>query len=113
MQAGGILTPPLSGQQLGQLVGRGRVDLTPGASRGVSVRFPVSSLAVTPGDIDPSGPPKVMPGNYQLTRWTFRTVLLTWQDRALSWDRALRVAMMARMQEGVRFTCRVSAAPAT
>jgi beta-glucosidase len=63
---GDILTPPLAGLQLGQLVGFARVDLTAGQSKTVSASFPVSQLAVTPGDIDGSGPRQVLPGAYQV-----------------------------------------------
>ena len=63
---GDILTPPLAGLQLGQLVGFARVDLTAGQSKTVSVSFPVSVLAVTPGDIDAAGPRQVLPGAYQV-----------------------------------------------
>jgi beta-glucosidase len=49
-----------------RLVGFARVTLGPGQSQTVRVSFPVSVLAVTPGDIDASQPPKVPPGAYRL-----------------------------------------------
>jgi beta-glucosidase len=42
------------------------VDLMPGQSKTVSVGFRVSQLAVTPGDIDGSGPRQLQPGDYQV-----------------------------------------------
>jgi beta-glucosidase len=55
-----IVAPPR------RLVGFTRVDLDAGESRVVHVSFPVSELAVTPGDIDGAGRPKVEPGSYQV-----------------------------------------------
>jgi beta-glucosidase len=55
----GILTAPQ------RLVGFTRVDLKAGQAKSVSVSFPVSELAVTPGDIEGSAPPQVQPGDYQ------------------------------------------------
>jgi beta-glucosidase len=49
-----------------RLVGFARVDLQAAQSRTVSVSFPVSTLAVTPGDIDASAAPAVEPGTYQV-----------------------------------------------
>jgi beta-glucosidase len=49
-----------------RLVGFTRVDLDAGESRVVHVSFPVSALAVTPGDIDGAGRPRVEPGAYQV-----------------------------------------------
>jgi beta-glucosidase len=43
-----------------------RVTLNPGQSKTVSVTFPVSVLAVTPGDIEAAGPPQVETGAYQV-----------------------------------------------
>ncbi len=57
IDSGGILTPVL-----GTLVGFARVNLNAGASRSVSVSFPVRELALTPGDINGSAPPQVEPG---------------------------------------------------
>jgi beta-glucosidase len=59
VNTGEILTPTL-----GTLVGWARVDLTPGQSKTVSVRFPVSQLAVTQADINGDGPRQVESGNY-------------------------------------------------
>ena len=42
-----------------------RVTLNPGQSKTVSVTFPVSVLAVTPGDIESDSPPQVETGAYQ------------------------------------------------
>jgi beta-glucosidase len=47
-----------------RLVGFARVTLDAGASRAVTVRFPVQTLAETAGDINASGPPTVEPGGY-------------------------------------------------
>jgi beta-glucosidase len=58
--SGGILRAP----QL--LVGFARVELAAGAHKAVSVSFPTSRLAVTPGDIDGSAPPVLQPGDYQV-----------------------------------------------
>jgi hypothetical protein len=47
-----------------RLVGFTRVSLEPGESQQVQVTFPVSTLAVTPGDIDSTAAPVVEPGTY-------------------------------------------------
>ena len=47
-----------------RLVGFTRVTLDNGQSKAVTVSFPVSKLAETPGDINASGPPTVEPGSY-------------------------------------------------
>jgi beta-glucosidase len=49
-----------------RLVGFTRVTLDPGQSKTVKVSFPVSELAVTPGDIESTGTPQVEPGAYQV-----------------------------------------------
>jgi beta-glucosidase len=49
-----------------RLVGFARVNLDPGQSKVVRVSFPVSDLAVTPGDIDSTAKPAVEPGAYQV-----------------------------------------------
>jgi beta-glucosidase len=49
-----------------RLVGFARVALDPGQSKTVQVTFPVSQLAVTPGDIDASGRRQVEAGSYQV-----------------------------------------------
>jgi len=49
-----------------RLVAFTRVTLNAGQSRTVQVSFPVSSLAVTPGDIDSASPPSVETGSYQV-----------------------------------------------
>jgi beta-glucosidase len=49
-----------------RLVGFTRVTLNPGQSQTVSVTFPVSQLAVTPGDMDGSSAPQVETGAYQV-----------------------------------------------
>src|ERR1700749_633499 len=61
VNTGEILTPAN-----GNLVGWARVDLGAGGSQQVSVGFPVSQLAVTPGDINGDGPRQVQPGDYQV-----------------------------------------------
>jgi beta-glucosidase len=52
------------------------VNLEPGQSKSVRVSFPVSELAVTPGDIDGTAKPAVEPGSYQVAVET-TTVPLT------------------------------------
>ncbi|HEY7047045.1 MAG TPA: glycoside hydrolase family 3 N-terminal domain-containing protein [Jatrophihabitantaceae bacterium] len=47
-----------------RLVGFARVTLNAGQSTQVTVSFPTSQLAETPGDINGSGPPTVEPGSY-------------------------------------------------
>src|SRR5262245_15331730 len=47
-----------------RLVGSTRVTLDAGQSKQVTVSFPTSQLAETPGDINGSGPPTVEPGSY-------------------------------------------------
>jgi beta-glucosidase len=54
----GVVVPPQ------RLVGFTRVTLAGGKSETVTVRFPVSTLAETQGDINASGPPTVQPGSY-------------------------------------------------
>jgi beta-glucosidase len=54
----GVVTPPQ------RLVGFTRVTLDAGQSKVVEIRFPVSRLAETQGDINASGPPTVEPGSY-------------------------------------------------
>jgi beta-glucosidase len=49
-----------------RLVGFTRVTLDAGQSKTVHVSFPVSELAVTPGDIDSTGSPQVELGSYQV-----------------------------------------------
>jgi beta-glucosidase len=49
-----------------RLVGFARVTLNPGQSSTVKVSFPVSELAVTPGDIEATAPPEVETGGYQV-----------------------------------------------
>jgi beta-glucosidase len=49
-----------------RLVAFARVELDPGESRTVNVEFPVSRVALTPGDIDASAPPEVQRGVYTL-----------------------------------------------
>jgi beta-glucosidase len=60
VDSGGILTP----SQL--LVGFARVALAHGQQQSVTVSFPVSRLALTPGDIDGTARPQVQPGAYQV-----------------------------------------------
>jgi beta-glucosidase len=49
-----------------RLAGFTRVTLNPGQSKTVQVSFPVSELAVTPGDINSDSPPAVELGSYQV-----------------------------------------------
>jgi beta-glucosidase len=49
-----------------RLVGFARVTLAAGQSQTVHVSFPVSTLAVTPGDIDSTARPAVETGAYQV-----------------------------------------------
>ncbi len=49
-----------------RLAGFTRVTLDPGQSKTVQVSFPVSVLAVTPGDIEATSPPAVELGPYQV-----------------------------------------------
>jgi beta-glucosidase len=55
-----VIAPPR------RLVGFTRVNLAAGESRVVHVTFPVSELAVTPGDIDGAGKRQVEPGPYEV-----------------------------------------------
>jgi beta-glucosidase len=55
-----VLVPPQ------RLVGFARVTLKAGKSTTVHVSFPVSRLAVTPGDIESFASPRVEPGSYQV-----------------------------------------------
>jgi beta-glucosidase len=55
-----VIAPPR------RLVGFTRVNLAAGESRVVHVTFPVSELAVTRGDIDGAGEPRVETGSYQV-----------------------------------------------
>jgi beta-glucosidase len=55
-----VIAPPQ------RLVGFARVPLDAGGSKVVRVSFPVSDLAVTPGDIDGTGKRRVEPGSYQV-----------------------------------------------
>ena len=55
-----VIAPPR------RLVGFTRVNLNAGESRVLRVSFPVSELAVTPGDIDGAGSPRVESGSYQV-----------------------------------------------
>src|SRR6266487_4126833 len=49
-----------------RLVGFARVQLDPGQSKVVRVSFPVSALAVTPGDIEATARPQVEAGAYEV-----------------------------------------------
>lgn len=50
-----------------RLVAFTRVTLKAGETRSVTLSFPMSRLAVTPGDINGAGDPAVQPGGYQLS----------------------------------------------
>jgi beta-glucosidase len=54
----GVVTPPQ------RLVGFTRVTLKAGESKMVRIKFPVSALAESQGDINASGPPSVERGAY-------------------------------------------------
>jgi beta-glucosidase len=71
--AGGVVVPVYVHQSVSQvlvpdqrLVGFTRVDLKPGESKTVQVRFDVSKLAVTVGDVDASGRREVEKGAYSV-----------------------------------------------
>lgn len=49
-----------------QLVGFARVPLPAGQSKTATVTFSIWQLAVTPGDIEGSGPRQIQPGDYQV-----------------------------------------------
>ncbi|WP_222853738.1 glycoside hydrolase family 3 N-terminal domain-containing protein [Fodinicola acaciae] len=49
-----------------QLIGFARVTLDPGAAQTVTVPFAAKQLAVTTGDVDGAGVPRVLPGGYQV-----------------------------------------------
>ncbi|MEP6559638.1 MAG: glycoside hydrolase family 3 N-terminal domain-containing protein [Nakamurella sp.] len=55
-----VVTPPQ------RLVGFTRIDLKAGESKPVVVRFPLTALGVSAGDIDAAGPPTVQKGDYVL-----------------------------------------------
>jgi beta-glucosidase len=63
-----VLVPPQ------RLVGFTRVTLAPGQSKTVRVSFRVAELAVTPGDINADGPPRVESGGYQVQLGTPATL---------------------------------------
>lgn len=56
-----VLAPPK------RLVAFARVSLAAGESRTIRLEFPASRLAVTGGDVDGAGEPRVAPGGYVLT----------------------------------------------
>jgi beta-glucosidase len=56
----GVVVPPQ------RLVGWAKVNLDAGASRQVTVSFPLSTLGVSVGDINSAAPPRVQPGRYQV-----------------------------------------------
>jgi beta-glucosidase len=55
-----VVVPP------NRLVAFTKVTLDPGQSKTVRLSFPVSTLAVTPGDIEATGRPQVQPGAYEV-----------------------------------------------
>jgi len=57
-----------------RLAGFTRVTLDAGQSKTVEVSFPVSVLAVTPGDIEADSPPQVETGAYQVQLGTPATL---------------------------------------
>lgn len=58
-----------------RLVTFARVSLDPGQSKTLHLSFPVSQLAVTPGDLDDTARPQVEPGGYQVQVDTMSTNL--------------------------------------
>jgi beta-glucosidase len=76
-RAGDLVVPLYLGQPVAnplappkRLVAYTRVTLNPGESRVINMQFPVSLLAVTPGDINGDGAQRVLPGDYQLIAGT-------------------------------------------
>jgi hypothetical protein len=58
---------PVAWASVGRVVAFIRVrDIQPGETRPVSVDFPISRLAVTPGDVDSDKKPVVDTGNYRV-----------------------------------------------
>jgi beta-glucosidase len=49
-----------------RLVAYTRVTLAPGEEKTVGLSFPAARLAVTPGDVNGSGKPRVLPGSYEV-----------------------------------------------
>ena len=73
-KAGDLVVPLYVGQPVSsvlappkRLVAFTRVTLNPGQTKTVRQQIPVSSLAVTPGDVNGAGPQRVAPGQYSLT----------------------------------------------
>jgi beta-glucosidase len=73
-RAGDVVVPVYAGQPVSavlvppkRLVAFTRVSLAAGQQRTVHLTFPVSRLAVTPGDVNGAGAPRVEPGSYQLS----------------------------------------------
>jgi beta-glucosidase len=66
-----VLVPPK------RLVAFTRVTLAAGQQRTVHLTFPVSRLALTPGDVNGAGTPRVAPGTYQLSTVDSVTATLT------------------------------------
>ena len=69
-QDASVLVPPQ------RLVAFGRVTLAAHASRTVTLSFPVSRLAVVPGDVDTSAPPAVEAGTYFITTYGRSSTLI-------------------------------------
>jgi beta-glucosidase len=76
-RAGDLVVPLYVGQPVSsvlappkRLVAYTRVSLNPGESRVINMQFSTSLLAVTPGDINGAGAPRVAAGDYQLMAGT-------------------------------------------
>jgi beta-glucosidase len=72
-RAGDLVVPLYAGQPVAtvlappkRLVAYTKVTLAPGETRTVTLTFPASRLAVTPGDVVSAGPPRVAAGQYTL-----------------------------------------------
>jgi beta-glucosidase len=83
-QAGDLVVPVYVSQPVSdpvvaakRLVGFTRVHLAAGASSTVTVRVPVSRLAITQGDIDATAPPSVEHGQYVFSSGTLSSALPT------------------------------------
>ncbi len=66
-----VLVPPK------RLVAFARVTLAAGQQRAVRLTFPLSRLALTPGDVNGAGTPRVAPGTYQLSTVDSATTTFT------------------------------------
>jgi beta-glucosidase len=67
-RAGDLVVPLYVAQPVSSVLALAftRVTLNAGESRSVVLQFPASRLAVTPGDVNGAGGPRVASGDYQL-----------------------------------------------